>query len=762
MTIIPLSCKIQRSANGKKEYVGLGPDSTPSMKPSMPKDWQTIVNKQNKLTPSYAIRADLDLVVIDCDSIETTQEIDNILVPSISDNEHYIVVSDKGEKHFYFSPSEYYRKSPIYKVTRLSLGKIDILHGTALIFAPCALNLTKHILQGNIDHLTEIPDNIVDHLTSLLKETTTSSDNTDYSPLTSYLAPTIEASLALYARSRDYRDIQNTIQLITPAQYKHEVKPDFHPDRIPDGDGIAYIQAITAKIGRDPSISLKLHEELLTVITQDLWSDPLSDTLLKAHIDSILGQTYSTSGKPIFVYDENATNKPLVAINNNPYMPLYRTLDDTYILAKPTGSVEQVKGISNLKKALMSRNYSLRVDNQEIKIESRISKIADILETVTVSHLPYQPHGIYEEDGSLYYNTYTPTKYLSIIRGEYLQETKYKYNSTPTIDSILYNLVADHPPESRMVQKLEQFIAYKLKTLQYSPIVFQFMGNRGTGKGTLMDLLNIITASTARVKLNTSNSQFNADTAGKMFVNEDEGTVTAQLVNALKELSGNKLTRIEAKGKDAMMVRNIATYICTTNKPNPLAEVVDDRRFVSLYSFKADQLKIPNMETMIALEAEQWCLKLRDMKIENKALYVDANYWHDTLHKDAFEAKGETTQHVPTKLASLIYNVNNMTGDELKKELEAMLGVGFHYTVARNGLRVYLYKSRQHERLSDKANVTHEIAKADLEKVGLGSFIVEDTNNKVYNKRIFFLLFDLSLEQRKSFVDIETIEPLEV
>lgn len=759
MTIIPLQCKIQRASNGKKEYIGLEANSIPSMKPSMPKDWQTIKGSK-ALTPSYAIRADLDLVVIDCDSLDTTQEIDNILVPSVH-SEHYIVVSDKGEKHFYFKPSKYYQSSPVYKTTRLSLGKIDILHGTSLIFAPCALNTTKHILQGSIDNLTEIPDNIVDHLISLLKETVTSSDNTDYSPLTSYLAPTIEASLALYARSRDYRDIQNVIQLITPAQFKHEVKPDYHPDRIPDGEGITYLQAITAKIGRDPSISLELHEELLTVITQDLWSDPLPLSLLRAHIDSIPGQTYSTSGKPVFMYDPQATNKPLVAINNNPYMPLYRTLDDTYILAKPTGSVEQVKGLSNLKKALMSRNYSLRVDNQEVKIESRISKIADILETVTVSHHPYQPHGVYEEDGSLYYNTYAPTKYLSIIRGEYLQEAKYRYNSTPVIDQLLYNLVADHPPESRMVHKLEQFISYKLKTLQYSPIVLQFMGNRGTGKGTFIDLLNIITASTSRVKLNTSNSQFNADTAGKMFVNEDEGTVTAQLVNALKELSGNKLTRIEAKGKDAIMARNVATYICTTNKPSQLAEVVDDRRFVSLYSFTASQLQIPNLETMIALEVEQWCLKLRDTKIENKALYVDANQWHDKLHTDAFEAKGETTQHVPTKLASLLYNVNNIDGDSLKKELEAMLGVGFHYTIARNGLRVYLYKSRQHERLSDKANTTHEITKADLEKVGLGSYITEDTNNKVYNKRIFFLLFDLSIEQRKSFCDVETVEPIE-
>ena len=105
-----------------------------------------------------------------------------------------------------------------------------------------------------------------------------------------------------------------------------------------------------------------------------------------------------------------------------------------------------------------------------------------------------------------------------------------------------------------------------------------------------MQLLELVTNATARMKLTASNNQFNADTAGKMFVNEDEGIVTAQVINSMKELSGNQRSRIEGKGIDAYMARNVATYIATTNKTTPLAETVDDRRFVTFSSFKGKRL----------------------------------------------------------------------------------------------------------------------------------------------------------------------------
>ena len=481
MIRIPLEMSIERDKEtGKKLYIDSITKKSLS-KPKLPHKWQNI-KIQSPQSPSYAIVLGDDTLVIDCDDQVATSLIDDHLVPTTPDQQdHYIVISDKGFKHFYFTPTDYYRASIIYKTSRLPIGKIDMLHGRSIVYAPCALNKTKDVLSGSELAITPIPDNIVDLLCELLGKRATEAQSDDYAPLTSYLAPMITQSLALYERTKDYRDLQNMMMLITPSRFKHALKPDFHPDRVPDGEGIDYLQAITSKIGRDPSISLKLHIELLQLVTQTLWSDPLSSEELKAHTDNIAKQTYSKTGQKIFVYSPEATIMPLVSINNNPYMPIYRTLDDQYILAKPKGGVEVIKGLSNFKRAMLSKNYKMMVANHEINNGAYMNKAIESLDTATIKELVYHPAGIYEEDGSLFYNIYTPNRFLGIIRNQYKQEAEAK--ATPIIDSILRNLVCDHANPEAVVHNFEMFLSHKLKTLDYSPIVFQIMGNRGVGKG---------------------------------------------------------------------------------------------------------------------------------------------------------------------------------------------------------------------------------------------------------------------------------------
>ena len=756
MIRIPLDFSINRDLKTGKKFYTDTQTKQRLTKPKLPKGWQTATLPSPK-TPSYAIVCGDDLIVVDCDDITTTQMMDDSLVPTeAGEADHYVAISDKGFKHFYFRPTEYFTNSILAKGSRVAIGKIDLLQGRALVFTPCALNKTKEVHQGSEDTITPIPDNIVDMLSEQLGKTSVQAQGDDYAPLTSYLAPTITQALALYERSKDYRDLQNLMMLITPSSFKHALKPDFHPDRVPEGEGIAYLQAITAKIGRDPSISLKLHIELLSLITQQLWASPLSDAELKGHTDSILTQTYSGTGKKVFTYNSEATSIPLASINGNPFMPIYRTLDDQYILAKPQGGVEVIKGLSNFKRAMLSKNYKMIVDSVEINNAAYMNKAVEGLDTVTIKDLTYHPPGVYSDDGSMFYNIYTPNRFLGIIRTSHLQERVHKNNSTPTIDRILLNLVCDHPDPEEMVSKFEQFLAHKLKTLDYSPIVFQIMGNRGVGKGLLMQLLELVTNATARMKLTASNNQFNADTAGKMFVNEDEGIVTAQVINSMKELSGNQRSRIEGKGIDAYMARNVATYIATTNKTTPLAETVDDRRFVTFSSFKGKRLEIDY--NRLQLEVEEWCLRLRDTRVTNQRLYVDANAWHDEVHYEAFREKSEDTEHGPSKLAHLIYTIDSLTGKEIKDTLEEALGeYHYQYIESRQTLWIPLSKQTKPIRVSDNERVPHDITHSDLRKVELGEHLSEDKNNSVYTKRYWRLRLQLTKKQGKAFEDIESI-----
>lgn len=761
MTIIPLNFSISRNQQtGKKLYTSFDTQETSDIQMNLPKGWsQESYKGSQKLTPSYAIRPDDDLIIVDCDDLASTQAIAN-LVTNIND---YIVISDKGEKHFYYKPTDYYRESRLYRTSKIKAGaKIDVLHGNGCyVFAQCPLNHTKLLYQGAIDNLTDIPDSIVDYLISQLKEEVRTSSG-DYSPVTSYLAPLLEQSLALYARSKDYRDIQNAIQLITPAQFKQTLEPDYHPDRVPQGEGIEYLKGVRAKLGRDPSISIDLAIEVITIIAQQLWSSPLSNKALENITQDLTTRIYA-DGRPVFVYDPNATNKPLLSMNGYPYMPVYRTLDDEFIVAKVNGQVEVIKGLSNFKKAAASKNFSLMFDKMVITVASQIPKVVDHMESVRVFHLAHEKPGVFDDNGTLVYNTYVPTKYLSIIRSDYLQEQNYIYGSTPTIDALLHNIVADHPPESGMVQKLEQFISYKLKTLAYSPLVFQMMGNRGTGKGTFITLLNIITNSTTRTKLNASNAQFNSDTAGKMFLNEDEGFVTHNLVNILKELSGNATTRIEGKGKEAIMVKNIGTYIFSSNQAQLLAETIDDRRFVVLSSFTAEKFKIPDMETKLVLEAEHWCLKLRDIKLSNIELYREATKWHDDIHNSLFSERTENVQDAPGQLAYLITTLKNtLSGEQLKKQIEEILGADFHYSTTQKGLKLYLAnKSAAPIRKVDSQRVPHSLRATDIKNTGLGIYKKTDSNCTIYDKKIDYLFIELSASQLEVFTSVETVEPIE-
>lgn len=776
-TIIPVDFKIVRdSTTGKKTYYTLG--NKPLSAPAIPKNWQHTTDYQGityRQAPAYIIRCDDDLIVVDCDDQETTDYIDSILVPStlrtlIDGIEHYIVQSDKGFRHYYFTPTEYYLNSPLYKGTRLALGKIDVLHGRSLVFAPNANNDTKTVLQGLRDtssilgyYITPIPDNIVDALVArLTRHTAEFSD--DYTPLTSYLAPLIEQGLALYGRSRNYIDIQPLLQLLTPARYKDMVKPDFNPNRVHDGDGISYLQAMSTKLAQDPSVSVALHREVIELVSQQLWSDPLSDAQVTQFLSNLTTQTYAATGKTIFKYDPNATLQPLVSVNGYSYMPVYRTLDDDYIVTKPAGGAEIIPGTSNFKRAMSSKNYEILVNSQRVNLDTNIAmkKVQDAMKSCRLVTLAYKNSGEFEDDGSLYYNLYVATKYLSIVRGTYQADKSSSLDTWPTIKQIISNLVFDHssndidtkstPESNKQYRLFLEFLSHKLKTLEYSPLVFQLMGNRGVGKGLLMAILEHLTQATTQVSFSASNSQFNAHTEGKMFLNEDEGLVTQRLVNMAKKISGSKTTMIEKKGVDAMPQRNIGTYIFSTNKETPMAETADDRRFITFSSFKAPQLQIRNVETLIVLELEEFALYLRDLKISTPEAYVNAKLWHDQVHYANFEELTQTTQHLPSRIANFVFQLQHLSGREIHEQLTDMLGQHYHYLRTKKSpctIGIPLAQHPRPVRASDKSELTHEVTRAQLKGVELDRFIVRDANphNNGYCQRIYKLVLELSVKQ---------------
>ena len=766
MTIIPINMSIHRNQEtGKKVYKHLHTKKVLD-RALMPKDWQNSTEYADltyKQTNSYMIRPDEDLIVIDCDNLETTELIEDLLVPSDTNIDHYIVVSDKGEKHFYFEPTEYYRKSKLFSTTRVAIGKIDVLHGKSLVFAPCAENETKQVFQGTPAPnsklgyaLTPIPDNIVDALVLQVKEKTLAKED-DYKPVTSFLAPLIEQALTLYThhtKGGNYLDMQPLMTLITPAQYREELKPDNNPARLENGR-MNYLHAISFKISNDPSISFELHCELITTISNML-QRPMDSKRLKAEIfDYVRKEVNGTRWQ----YDPNATVQPLVSMNGSEYCPVYRTLKDEYILSKPSGAIVKLESTQKFKQAMATKNFSLLVNGQKVNLDTNIAmkKLQESMETLSVTSLPYKPTGVFMEDNSLYYNEYVPTKYLGIIRGEYKSELEYKGpDSHPLITKIIKNVMYDNlllesKPGESMYDKFIQFLAHKLKKLEYSPLVFQLMGKRGIGKSMLMQIFEMLTGLFMPVNFSIK-TEFNGDIAGQIFLNEDEGLVTQQLVNTAKTLSGSKIVSIRKLYAEKEKQRNIATYIFTTNKTTPMAETITDRRFVTFSSFKADMLTEKDMEITVALELEAFALCLRETKLSNTKLYLDANQWHDEIHFANFNEKQQTTQHVPSKIANLVFTLGNLTGEEIHKNLVDCFGYNYHYTITKKApttINIPLSKHPQLIRKSDNAELTHEITREQLKAVELDSYISLDKNGKktIYGENYYRLKLTLSNTQ---------------
>jgi len=775
MTIIPLANSIHRNLEtGKKRYETIK-TKKPAISAGMPKGWETSDSYDSltyKQCNSYAIRCDDDLVVIDCDDLETTELIDDSLVPSSTDVDHYIVISDKGEKHFYFKPTEYYKSSKLYKQSRSELGKIDVLHGKALVFTDCAENTTKSVFQGTKDidsvigyKLTEIPDNIVDLLTLRVKEKTLAKEE-DYKPVTSFLAPLIEQALTLYThhtKGGNYLDMQALMALITPARYRDELKPDNNPARLEEGR-MTYLHAISFKISNDPSISFELHQELINTVSSML-QRPMDPARLKAEIfDYVRSEVNGTRWQ----YNKNATGQPLVSMNGAEYCPVYRTLEDEYIISKPSGDVVKASSTQKFKQIIGSKNFSLLVNGQKVTLDTNVAmkKLQESMDTLSLRELPYKDTGVFMEDNSMYYNQYVPTKYLGIIRGAYKAEIPYKGpDSHPLITRIIKNVMYDNlelhehliangdiPKESpSMYDKFIEFLSYKLKKLEYSPLVFQLMGKRGIGKSLLMQIFNDLTGLFMPVSF-SKKTEFNGDMSGQIFLNEDEGLVTQQLVNTAKTLSGSKIISIRKLYAEAEKQRNIATYIFTTNKTTPMAETISDRRFVTFSSFKAPKLFEKDMELSIALELEAFALCLRDTKITSPKLYLDANEWHDDIHKANFEEKQQTTEHIPSKVANLVYTLNNLSGDEIHKHLKDCFGTNYHYIVTKRAtttINIPLAKHPQLVRKSDNAALTHEITRELLKAVEIDEYIKLDKNGKktIYGENFYALKLVLSNSQ---------------
>jgi len=754
VTYTTLPFTIVRNSKGKKVYrIGNKEFQSPPFhqwkNSQLQAGWEelhTIYKSQH-----VAIMPKSELIVLDCDTLEATKQIESL----VNSYNPYIVESDNGTKHFYFTPTKYAEDSLLYsKPNRVRVNDIDILKGTSLVFTPSKGNSTKKLV-SQPSQLCPIPNFLVDWLQQQLMDTTIKQAQSSYTSIVTYMGPRLKTLLEQYRGSGNNKQyIQQALQYLCPSRYRPMLQPDYDPNRVEDGEGVNFLQALVARLGVDPTISLEQAKELISIIALECWDSPLPEQRLEVLLNSIPTQTYP-DGSPVFVYDPNITETGLLAaFEGDGYYPVYRTPDDVYLLTNSNGGVIKTTGLRNLATTLSSSNFSLLLNGKAIpsaQIHKALKMSIEYMRTVKIVENPKKSFGFYTEDYIPYFNTYKQTKYQAIVRGEHLREDK-ATQIPPTIRKVIANVFYDHITtpgingefNDKIVINFLQFIAHKLKTLDYSPLVFQFLGRKGSGKDTLIDvILGSLFGGVGERPIKASNSQFNEDYATKAIVKIDEARATDTLREELKKLSGAVITRVEPKRQTAYYIPNISTYFVTANKAALLKEDILDRRFIPILSFKAPILTIERLHERIQLELEDFALYLRDLPPIDMITYTNATKWQDNAIKEVEDAQeaDETTSGLILKFLDKLFI--GEVDEELFYQVAAIPGVIVYARAGVNRLYIPLVNKPGVYLKSSRDEVFTGLTRQKIiernligEVQGLHSKIVIDSNLKTYNKRI--------------------------
>lgn len=136
----------------------------------------------------------------------------------------------------------------------------------------------------------------------------------------------------------------------------------------------------------------------------------------------------------------------------------------------------------------------------------------------------------------------------------------------PTIESWLQFIV----PETDDRQMLLEYCGYCMTILTTLQIMLVLLGLPGSGKSTLIKLLEqmIGTVNTSHVSLKELSQRFAAYGLKDKLLNTCADLEISALedVSLIKKALGEDALRVEAKGKDAIAIRNYAKFIFSTNE----------------------------------------------------------------------------------------------------------------------------------------------------------------------------------------------------
>lgn len=543
-------------------------------KPSI--KWKDFVFNKNKRVSAAGALICGEIVVIDCDSLESTIEFLKVLnipnlknlddlhsYPNLDDHIGLVVKTTRGY-HFYFENN--------YHLDDTKFEKIDIqASNKKLVYLPTEKSEGKEIVCANIAmseggrklFLYKTPKKVFEWIKSNKKEREEVEEK-EVKKLRYFIgAPlaSIEKGSKLFFKRltpKSYRFHKDYKDLIKEQGF-------LHPNDVKDGDGNDYFTCIAGILCADITIDVNSFWDIVEYLNSK-WDKPLSKDDLHKKLDGYVQGNYPNCP---FEYDENwkKLQYSFVDVDGNDITMVYDLKSSKYLIANLSTNEVLIKNSTDAV-SYFSNRTGTRIN---------AGKLASILPGVEVVFNPLEPFGLSEDKK---FNIYKHSKYLEILNSdfEFSQEDIENSKSCKALPFF------EHLFKTQTSYFLS-FLKTKFTTFAYSPTTFcLFDDEGGAGKGALEVFLGrfIGGEKVTRIPYDTFNSKFTSEYEGKLivFFNEFPDEYKARKINTdkIKEITGSPKAKIEKKGQDPYEADNLATFFITSNRIS--VEIKEgDRRF---------------------------------------------------------------------------------------------------------------------------------------------------------------------------------------
>ncbi|MBV1928556.1 MAG: hypothetical protein KUG81_03485, partial [Gammaproteobacteria bacterium] len=449
---------------------------------------------------------------------------------------------------------------------------LDIYSDDGFVYLPTKDNGSK-VEMKEIPGITAMPPTMKLVIQQLQKKTTRTETYNPSAQSAACLAPL----LTQFVGSRG-EFMPSLFKVITPRSFRtveqYQKLGYLHPSQVPEGQGSNYLTRLSAILGADESVDHELYMDTMTYVN-GLFDDPMEDKRLdKTILDPMIEGRASVEGKPIWQYNEHWAKKRytittkhglIIDLGFDDQRNMYYYMDMTN---------EELRGFTK------DNDFISYLDVTSSNVMPKKPIFKKKLPIVRIASKPAEPFGFCQSDTPqvLSFNSFKRTAALTILHNP---EDYAKFYSYPaTLMKYLETLVPNQEAREYMIQ----FLKRKLTYFEYSPVSFYLLGKPGSGKDTLVSILEKIITAVSRPTTDEFLEVYNKYMLDTYFVQLDEyGDQITKMIDReavkgkWKAYTGKKEMSLRVMRTDGIPYNHNVTFIFTANK-NPIVLDDNDRR----------------------------------------------------------------------------------------------------------------------------------------------------------------------------------------